>query len=464
MESIKFYKLISPYPEDVTLNCKLTMSDMDSNFLAFKDNDIKTSVYNPETMTIDILRNNGERITIDLSSIADFVDDEIEEALSAYTPGGGSCEIDLHGEYDENGVLTLSWTSGDEIETTQISGFLTIGDIYHNETISGTGEKTNPLRIANLERTGKYKSVLGIVDNLPENDLNVGDRWVTKEKFYSFGRMYSKEGMELVKYALQRESSPWRIPTKEDWIKLFEYAEICESGASEYEDVQEFYEDEEYGEYVGKIAGSVLKTIDFWEGNENFNNFGFGAVPAGYANNMEIADSGTEARFWTDTKTEPNGETYVIYGFSGDHDDVLYENSSNSKWLSIRLVRDISDGFFEPYTNIFGNIYGVVNIDDINQAWTTINLNYNAGDSVCEQYNYDYDNITNDCYVINQWNGYYWEKRELEAGDEISVSENNSVTTYVYVIDENDNGHLVKGETYKLINNRWRMVIDAGTY
>ena len=58
MESIKFYKLVSPYPEDVTMNCKLTITDMDDNFLAFKDNDISAATFNAEELMINVIRNN----------------------------------------------------------------------------------------------------------------------------------------------------------------------------------------------------------------------------------------------------------------------------------------------------------------------------------------------------------------------------------------------------------------------
>ena len=59
MEKITFYKLQSPYPEDVTKDCKLTMPEIDENFLTLKDNDIKEATYNENEMSITIIKNNG---------------------------------------------------------------------------------------------------------------------------------------------------------------------------------------------------------------------------------------------------------------------------------------------------------------------------------------------------------------------------------------------------------------------
>lgn len=82
MKSIKYYKLVSPYPEDITKNCKLTMAEIDENFLAFKDNDISAVTYNTSGMTINIIRNNGEEINLDISSLNDNIETEVKKQLS----------------------------------------------------------------------------------------------------------------------------------------------------------------------------------------------------------------------------------------------------------------------------------------------------------------------------------------------------------------------------------------------
>ena len=41
-KGLYYYKLQSPYPEDITKNCKLTINEIDNNFLSLKDEDIRT--------------------------------------------------------------------------------------------------------------------------------------------------------------------------------------------------------------------------------------------------------------------------------------------------------------------------------------------------------------------------------------------------------------------------------------
>lgn len=463
MESIKYYKLISPYPEDITMDCKLSMSDVDSNFLMFKDYDIKDASYDSDNMVIEIIRNNGETINIDLSSLKDFVDNEIIEALSEYTPG--VTNIELNGTLSDNGVLTLKWMAEDGQKQTQISGFLTKNDkqIYHDETLTGTGEKYNPIGVTDNEKTGKYKAALGVVDSLPTINLNPGDRWITHETFHLFGRMYNINALGQIKEALNEEGGQWRIPAKEDWDALFEYSEMCESGLSPFN--IDYGNNDLIGQYVGDIAGAVLKTVDFWEGDENFNNLNFSVVPAGYVTGGNLDYAGTQARFWTDTRVSQSNRERFIYGFSSNHDDILQDESVAGEYYSIRLVKDIDgNDTTNNITNVLGNTYNVINISEINQAWIGINLNYNTKSNTSRQYAYDYDDVTYDCYIINQWNGKYWERKELNDGDEISVKENNKITNYVYLIDDNGNGQLIKGATYTLVNDTWKMTIDGGTY
>lgn len=82
MESIKYYKLVSQYPEDKTMNCKLTMADIDNNFFAFKNNDISAATYDASDMEINIIRNNGEKISLDISDIRKNIESEVEKQLS----------------------------------------------------------------------------------------------------------------------------------------------------------------------------------------------------------------------------------------------------------------------------------------------------------------------------------------------------------------------------------------------
>ena len=69
MNGLYFYKLVSPYAEDVTKDCKLTINEIDHNFLTLKDADIKDGTFNGDENTIVLNRNNGDKIVIDMSSV-----------------------------------------------------------------------------------------------------------------------------------------------------------------------------------------------------------------------------------------------------------------------------------------------------------------------------------------------------------------------------------------------------------
>ena len=137
MKSIKYYKLVSPYPEDITKNCKLTMAEIDENFLAFKDNDISAATYNTSGMTINIIRNNGEEINLDISSLNDNIETEVKKQLSGISES--------------------------------ISG-ITIPDEYHYYIGVSNEETINQSVVDKLELKDGRSSILYSVENTKDND------------------------------------------------------------------------------------------------------------------------------------------------------------------------------------------------------------------------------------------------------------------------------------------------------
>lgn len=137
MKSIKYYKLVSPYPEDITKNCKLTMAEIDENFLAFKDNDISTATYNTSGMTINIIRNNGEEINLDISSLNDNIETEVKKQLSGISES--------------------------------ISG-ITIPDEYHYYIGVSNEETISQSVVDKLELKDGRSSILYSVENTKDND------------------------------------------------------------------------------------------------------------------------------------------------------------------------------------------------------------------------------------------------------------------------------------------------------
>lgn len=137
MKSIKYYKLVSPYSEDITKNCKLTMAEIDENFLAFKDNDISAATYNTSGMTINIIRNNGEEINLDISSLNDNIETEVKKQLSGISES--------------------------------ISG-ITIPDEYHYYIGVSNEETISQSVVDKLELKDGRSSILYSVENTKDND------------------------------------------------------------------------------------------------------------------------------------------------------------------------------------------------------------------------------------------------------------------------------------------------------
>ena len=569
MEKITFYKLQSPYPEDVTKDCKLTMSEIDENFLTLKDNDIKEATYNENETSIVIVKNNGDVLNVDISEIKKDINAEVEEQLSAitkyisgltattsfyYYAGSSTAEtistdviendlieyegrtanldntihtdeneyiwvilpepielqsisengiqvtlsqpyeqidyrgktynayrnlvklqnmdwnlqiytigsefdeigintgiqnIDLHSELTSDGILKLSWRTTSGRKETSVSGFLTTLDKVYSDgvTINGDGKKGNSVRLSNLEKTSTYKSVLGIVDTLPNNPNN-GDRYVTSATTSNFGVLYSKQGIELVKDKLKEAGLNWRVPTKSDWDKLLQEIEVCNCK----------YDSDEVDIEQGEIAGKALKSVDYWEGNENLDTYKFTVLPSYYADEYkELVTDVQNAILWTDTKF--SGNTNYMKEFLSDKDTVIQTVSKEYEMYALRLVMDYEDNKYGFNANIFGKEYGIVQVPAIKQIWINSNLDELLG---TEDYNkrYEYDgDIVNTKYYINHWNGLFWEKRQLDNGDTIVVEENGSNVNY-NVFNSAGNSYLTK--TVKVVNGK--AIFDAGWY
>ena len=442
MSCLYFYKLESEYPCDTTKHCNLTIGEIDNNFYQLKGDDISGLTYSSENMTLNLIRNNGEKLQINLSALGNDV-----LAKLGFEDG-----FSIDGEITDNGVLVLRWPSPDGEDSVEIRGLLS--QVLHDTTLSGTGSDAKPLRISSNERTGKYKPVKGIVETLPTTGVEVGDRYITKERVSSFGRLYSKQGMEMVKHALTKENSVWRIPTKEDWDTFLNYVEGCGDDR---------YNTETLGEYIGAVAGKYLKSVEYWQGNENLDVYGFSAFPAGYVNDYLFEGADYEARFWTDTPISGSGTVNYIKGFSYDHDNVLQDASGDGDFYSIRLVKTITNEYVSDRPNILGVTYDVINVIATQQAWITVNLNYNPGDAYSKEETYEHEDIFTERYVLNHWNGRFWEKKELDEGDEVNVVQGNIITTYTCVTS-GDNQKLTKGVTYRIEDGIQTLVLDAGWY
>ena len=62
MKGLTFYKLVSPYPEDITKNCGLLGTEIDENFFHLKEEDIRTAYWENDVLILE--RVDGDVIKV----------------------------------------------------------------------------------------------------------------------------------------------------------------------------------------------------------------------------------------------------------------------------------------------------------------------------------------------------------------------------------------------------------------
>jgi uncharacterized protein (TIGR02145 family) len=434
---IYFYKLESPYSEDETKNCKLSITELDSNFKIFKDNIIKDAYFNPYDYSLTIEKyDENKKIIIDLSSIKGKID-------SNDSIGNGDNEsiqkILISGSIDDNGVLTLTIGEDNQVE---IEGFLV--KVNHDISFHGDGTESNPIRLSELEKTNSYKAVSGIFDSVPTEVLGINEKYVSSGLSSNFGTLYNVQGMLYIQDKLKKENRKWRVATEEDWNGLRTYCNECDDK---------------------DISGKVLKSKSFWEGNDTLDTYGFSVYPTGYVNeDMQLVRDVSCAYMLTSTK---NGDNYIVESFLGDSDGMKSIDSISTNMYSIRLVCDYSDNPNIELDDIFGKVYKIAYIKELGQIWMLENLNYSIKESdLSITYNYDGENTITTIYTINNWNGSELESKQLQNGDEITVlNHDNSILEYK-VIRTNSNDYILLKTKEFVEKNNGKIVqkLDVGWY
>jgi uncharacterized protein (TIGR02145 family) len=438
-ESIKFYKLHSPYPEDVTKGCMLTTADIDANSLAFKNADISAATFDCESYILDIIRNDGERLSADMSCLKGHITEEIEQKIAEIVPGVS--DIKLDGYFTEDGSLTLSYetTSGTSVVT--IEGLKEVSDVIHDPSMFGVGSKKDPLGISDLELTGYHKNVIDVVDVLPTAGVSKGDMYVTSGITSSFGTLYDKQGMECIKSLI--DGSIWRVPTIDDWNALIEYSDACGSE---------------------NLSGKMLKSKDVWTGNLNTDHFGFSVYPTGKAtSDYSLLEFRESAYIWTSTPVSGESESIYVLKFSSNKDSVEFVESEDDAMYSIRLVASIDDVRGMNIGNIFGDRYELVELPEINQVWIKTNLSYDKYEnhSFTPSYSGIPDIVTKN--YICRFSGTMWERRMLDDGDMFTAPDNGTTWQYMNVLEDNGNYHIVRFAGFQK-SATGNIVIDAGWY
>lgn len=411
---VTYYKLEDIYSGDTTKHCSLKTEDMDQNFHALRGLDIESFALSGNSLVLRRL--DGSEMKVELNEGTSIT---TENLTFNYNSESGNLEI----TYPDSA-------------TTVISGFTTA--IYTDATLDGDGSPNNPLKLSKIERTGAYSPADEYIELehgevLPTEGVRAGHRIVTKELKNNLGKLYSKDGLNLISEALEESDSEWRIPSKQDWDKLLDSLE-----PENYVELGFLPHSSSTIDYLGKEAAQHLKSEDFMH-NDNpieedstcgYDTIGFNVMPVGVALPNEYGHLINEgfletSVFWTST---PSGLSMYVKGFFYDTNKVL-QSIGNDQFISIRLVKDYTSDNYMGDEGILGQTYPTVLCDKANQVWTAINVfaTKNQIQQLIKGFNYTdvvIDGDTSDfsdAFYINEFNGNEWIKKELKEGDSIVI-------------------------------------------
>jgi fibrobacter succinogenes major paralogous domain len=482
-KGLYFYKLVSPYKEDVTKNCKLTVNEVDSNLLNLKDEDIANGEFDKKTNTLKLTRNNGDVIGIDLASLMNngiTLDDY-------HFAGTDSCT----GDCTDKNSFGFKYTTNDKdengnpvekkfkIEFSDVDGKLWVTDSNNNKHLIGTfetdktkkaekvenkylrevitdgsilgnGKSGDPVRLNPTEKSGYYSPAKSLIDTRNDNGSGLpvnpckGDRYVTLSCSSSAGRLYTMDGVKEIESKLK---AGWRIPTKQDWDNMLNAIEPCQ-----YQN----HNDIHCHVQLGKLAGKQLKSTECWNKTstsgtpsddtylyddkvaeekpispEGTDKYGFNVFAGGYGvdKNEDIIKFNKEAKYWTSSQTiKGEGFDYYVKQFQFNKSGVIQITECPEHFLSLRLVKDFNGSNNYGAEVIGGNTYKTVLLPSLNTehgftVWTAANIN----EDVKDENELTYNEFYKDCagckptYILHEWDGNMWTHKVMVEGDTIVI-------------------------------------------
>lgn len=469
-KGLYYYKLQSPYPEDVTKNCKLTINEIDSNFLSLKDEDIKSAVFDKESKAVILTRNDGNTIAVDLSDATYNLNVDKD-----CTDSGVTLTITFDGKNGQesftiNNIVTAD-TFKNVIENNVLSKVITDG------TLKGDGTVTAPLGINGTEKTGVLAPVKEVIDLTNGRKLPTaakkGTRYLTIESVNDYGYLYNVAALSKISNAAKADGKGWRVPSKADWDALLDSIEPCSYANHETASCHA---------ELGRYAGKYLKSECGWVGQEDcacastkpmngcelpstdnsyvdasdstvpsqtidtpkgIDKYGFGIFPSGYAmldgyNRPSFKDYKNTAIFWTTSHVygDENQDIYVKK-FDWNKSGVMQEAQCPTPYLSVRLVKDYDGSNYFDTEYIDGVAYKTVLMPKSKQVWLASNyakkegfIKYTEGGEVPEVVDVNNGQVRDNRKVmfINEWNGDYWEKRPMNEGETVIVEDNCSMS------------------------------------
>ena len=489
MKGLYFYKLNSPYSEDVTKNCKLTINEIDSNFLSLKDEDIASAEFDKKSKSLVLTRNNGEQLIVDLSDVT--YDLNVETSCSA----------------DEGASITISYDGADGNKTVTFDHIVTVDNlrsvigsdlltkVITDGTLKGDGTISSPLGLSGTEKSGMIAPVKGRLDltkggKLPEV-AKLGTRYITIEYVNDYGYLYNGEALAKITESLEKEGKGWRVPTKADFDVLLNSIEPCD------------YQNHNSAKChidLGLVAGKYLKTecgwlgepdcectstapmtgcsvqdqissedTDYVEGEQNIeitdepnlnlesyqgvDKYGMGILPSGNAildafNRPQANYFKEKTFFWTSTHVHGDIDQDVyVKVFDWNKTTVSQAAECPSPYYSVRLVKDYDGSNYFDSEYIDGVLYKTILFPKSRQVWLATNYAKNegfetSGVPMITDVNNGEVLEKRKALFVNEWNGEYWEKRALNEGETVVVenpcfdSEGDQVRTVCWLDQE----------------------------
>ena len=489
MKGLYFYKLNSPYSEDVTKNCKLTINEIDSNFLSLKDEDIASAEFDKKSKSLVLTRNNGEQLIVDLSEVT--YDLNVETSCSA----------------DEGASITISYDGADGNQTVTFDHIVTVDNlrsvigsdlltkVITDGTLKGDGTISSPLGLSGTEKSGMIAPVKGRLDltkggKLPEV-AKLGTRYITIEYVNDYGYLYNGEALAKITESLEKEGKGWRVPTKADFDVLLNSIEPCD------------YQNHNSAKChidLGLVAGKYLKTecgwlgepdcectstapmtgcsvqdqvssedTDYVEGEQNIeitdepnlnpesyqgvDKYGMGILPSGNAildafNRPQANYFKEKSFFWTSTHVHGDIDQDVyVKVFDWNKTTVSQAAECPSPYYSVRLVKDYDGSNYFDSEYIDGVLYKTILFPKSRQVWLATNYAKNegfetSGVPMITDVNNGEVLEKRKALFVNEWNGEYWEKRALNEGETVVVenpcfdSEGDQVRTVCWLDQE----------------------------
>ena len=510
MNGLYFYKLVSPYPEDVTKNCKLTINEIDSNFLTLKDNDIKKAEFVRDEKTLVLTRYNGEKLIVLLDDVTyNF------EASKECGESGTTLVLSYDGKEGKRTLRLENILTMDNLMDVIGSDILT--KVITDGTLKGNGTMTNPLGISGVEKTGSLAPVLQVFDltngeKLPEV-AKLGTRYITKEYVSDYGYLYNGAGVDKITQKLKGEfisentkegdeRYAWRVPSKKDWDALLNSIEpklddcVCrnhdsldchvdlgcfagkflksECGCYNQPDCEcssrkpgtgcegGYSDDIDDGQIIPEYDPSSPIGVD---------KYGMTILPAGFGaidditSSVRYNDFTKKAYFWTTTQVASGQQDTYAKVFSCNKSTVYQVAECPNPYFSVRLVKDYDGSNYKDSEYIDGILYKTILFPEAGQVWLASNyadtegfIGYDEGGQEAEYLNLG-DQLLYDRRVemfVNEWNGEYWEKRIMKEGETVVVEDpcfgqdSTGETTNVCWMDDEKIPHCVEVEIPKI--------------